>query len=100
MRSYPIETIATIEGLDYLSPMVLNAKGDLTVYGGLIEVLLMVGYTPFNYYGIKAFARITSVLGSVKYAIYAIVAIGVIFAFSMPSNYLTYKGGFLPFGAA
>jgi amino acid transporter len=86
----PIEAIATIEGLDYSFAFVLNSKGDLAIYVGLIGVALMVAYTPFNYYGIKTFARITSVFGSIKYIIYAVAAIGVILAFTKPSNYFAH----------
>ncbi|BCS92425.1 APC family permease [Metallosphaera javensis (ex Sakai et al. 2022)] len=94
----PIEAFATIEGLDYIFPSLLNSKGFPTLKGALVGVVLMFGYIPFNYYGVKTFSRITSGFGTVKYIIYILPAFLLLLTFLNLKNFTVY--GVLPFGFA
>ncbi|EZQ10547.1 MULTISPECIES: APC family permease [Acidianus] len=95
----PIEAFATIEGLYYIFPQLLNAKGFPTIYGAIVGVALMLGYIPFNYFGVRIFSRITSGFGTIKYIIYVLPALLLLFAFVNLKNFTQYNG-FIPFGVS
>jgi len=95
----PIEAYATIDGLDFFFPQLLNKEDFPTLLGAIVGVIILIAYIPFNYYGIKVFARITAGFGSVKMIFYALPAIALIFLFSKPQNFTIYHG-VLPFGIA
>jgi amino acid transporter len=95
----PIEAYATIEGLDFIFPQLLNKQDFPTLLGAIVGVIILIAYIPFNYYGIKIFARITAGFGSVKMIFYALPALALIFLFARPGNFTVYHG-VLPFGIA
>lgn len=57
----------------------------------------MLAYIPFNYYGIKTFARVTSGFGTIKYIIYLLPAFLLLLIYYNPSNLTAYHG-ILPYG--
>lgn len=95
----PIEAYATIEGLSYIFPQLINAKGYPTMLGALVGVAILLAYIPINYYGVKLFAKVTSVYGSIKVAIYILPAVILILMLNRVSNFVNY-GGFMPYGVA
>jgi amino acid transporter len=94
----PIEAFATIEGLSFIFPSLLF-NGVPTIEGAIVGVLLMLGYIPFNYYGVKTFAKVTSVFGTIKYIIYILPAFLLLFVYYNPANLTAYHG-ILPFGVS
>ncbi|MEM3947297.1 MAG: APC family permease [Metallosphaera sp.] len=94
----PIEAFATIEGLDYVFPSLLNLRGFPTLEGAIIGVILMFGYIPFNYYGVKTFSKVTSSFGTIKYIIYILPAFLLLVSFFDVRNLTSY--GFIPFGVS
>ncbi|WP_290123617.1 APC family permease [Metallosphaera hakonensis] len=92
----PIEAFATIEGLSFIFPSLLH-DGIPTLEGALVGVLIMLAYIPFNYYGIKTFARVTSGFGTIKYIIYLLPAFLLLLIYYNPSNLTAYHG-ILPYG--
>ncbi|MCY0864836.1 MAG: APC family permease [Sulfobacillus sp.] len=92
----PIEALATVEGLNYFWPQLINSQGNPTTLGALLGVVLMILFLPFNYFGIRAFSRATNLLGLVKILLYALTAIGFI-SFARFENF-THYGGLTPFG--
>ncbi len=92
----PIEALATVEGINYFWPHFITAHGNPTTLGGIAGAVLMLLFLPFNYYGIKAFARSTNLLGIVKVVLYGLAAIGFI-TFARFANFNHY-GGWVPFG--
>ncbi|ARM75605.1 APC family permease [Acidianus manzaensis] len=95
----PIEAYATIEGLDFFFPQLLNKEDFPTLLGALVGVIILIAYIPFNYYGIKVFARVTAGFGSIKMIFYALPALALVVLFAKPSNFTAYHG-ILPFGIA
>ncbi len=93
----PIEALATVEGLNYFYPHLIVTGSIPTTLGALVAILLMVLFLPFNYFGIRAFARFTNIFGLVKVVLYVLVAIGFV-GFAHFGNF-TRHGGFTPFGA-
>ncbi|ABW01758.1 amino acid permease-associated region [Caldivirga maquilingensis IC-167] len=84
-------------------PGVINpATGNLTLIGGLIALALIMIMVPLNYYGIEVFTVSNKVVGSMKFALYAIMAI--VFALTALKfnpyvlKNLTNYGGFMPYG--
>ncbi len=94
----PIEAFATIEGLSFIFPSLL-VNGFPTLEGALVGVVIMLGYIPFNYYGIKTFSKVTSAFGSVKYIIYLLPAFLLLLIYYNPVNFTAYHG-ILPFGVS
>lgn len=92
----PVEALASVEGINYFYPHLINTAGSPTTLGALLGVILMVLFFPFNYFGIRAFAKSTDFLGVIKLLLYILVAIGFI-AFARFSNFTAY-GGIVPFG--
>lgn len=92
----PIEALATVEGINYFWPHLVTAHGNPTTLGGIAGVILMILFLPFNYYGIKSFARSTNILGVVKLVLYVLAAIGFL-SFARFANFSHY-GGLTPFG--
>lgn len=92
----PVEALASVEGINYFYPHLINTAGSPTTLGALLGVILMVLFFPFNYFGIRAFAKSTDFLGVIKLLLYILVAIGFI-AFARFSNFTAY-GGVVPFG--
>ncbi|BBG23742.1 APC family permease [Sulfuracidifex tepidarius] len=91
----PIEAFATIEGLSFIFPSLL-VNGVPTLEGALVGVLIMLGYIPFNYYGVKTFAKVTSGFGTIKYVIYLLPAFLLLLVYYNPANLTSYH--VLPFG--
>ena len=58
----------------------------------------MIIFLPFNYYGIRAFAQSTNVLGIIKLALYTLMGLGLLFGVAQFGNFGHY--GFMPFGAS
>lgn len=84
-------------------PQVLNpATGNLTLIGGIIALIIILLMVPLNYYGIEVFTASSRVAGSIKYVLYALMA--VIFAMvTLKYNpyalrNFTQYGGFMPYG--
>ncbi|MCY0871305.1 MAG: APC family permease [Acidithiobacillus caldus] len=92
----PIEALGVVMGLNFFYPHFVNSSGDPTMLGGLLGVLLMLLFFPFNYYGVKAFSKSTNLFGGVKLLIYFLVAFGFI-SFWHVHNMYSY-GGALPYG--
>ncbi|BDC18915.1 APC family permease [Acidianus sp. HS-5] len=95
----PIEAYATIEGLDFFFPQLLNSQDYPTLLGAIVGAIILVAYIPFNYYGIKLFAKITAGFGSIKMIFYALPALALLVFFARPSNFTAFHG-LLPFGIA
>lgn len=95
----PIEAFATIEGLYFIFPQLLNKQGYPTLLGAIVGVVILIAYIPFNYYGIKLFAKITAGFGSVKIIFYVLPVLALLLLFSNPQNFTAYHG-VLPFGIA
>ncbi len=93
----PVESIATVEAIAHFDKSLLTSSGDLTAGGALTAIGLLIVYVPFNYYGIRIFARITNVIGGAKIALYFLLAIGFVVALSRADNFNSF-GGFAPFG--
>ncbi len=93
----PVEALATVEGVNYFYPHLIATGGNPTTAGAVLGIILMLIFLPFNYYGIRAFARSTNLLGAVKLVLYLLVALGFI-GFSHFDNFSHY-GGLVPFGA-
>jgi len=84
-------------------PQVLNpATGNLTLIGGIIALIIILLMVPLNYYGIEVFTASSRVMGSIKYALYAIMAITFIIVALKFNPYalknLSHYGGFMPYG--
>jgi len=94
----PIEAFATLEGLSFIFPSLLS-NGVPTIEGAIVGVLIMLAYIPFNYYGVKTFAKVTSVFGTIKYIVYILPAFLLLFVYYNPAN-LTAYNGILPFGVS
>lgn len=92
----PIEALATVEGVNYFYPHLVTTSGAPTTAGAILAIILMLIFLPFNYYGVRAFARSTNVLGIVKLLLYLLMAVGFI-GFAHFAN-LGHYGGFMPFG--
>ena len=92
----PIEALASVEGVNYFYPHLLTASGSPNTLGAILGVVFMLLFLPFNYYGIRAFARSTTSLGIVKLVLYLLVAIGFI-SLAHFHNFTGF-GGFVPFG--
>ncbi len=92
----PIEALATVEGINYFWPHLIASGGNPTVLGGVAGIILVLLFLPFNYYGIKAFARTTNFIGVIKVALYVLAAIGFITMAHFGN--LVHFGGFTPFG--
>lgn len=92
----PVEALASVEGVNYFYPHLLTATGNPTTAGAVLGVIFMLLFLPFNYYGIRAFARSTTSLGLVKLVLYVVMAIGFI-SFGRFHNFTGYHG-FVPFG--
>ena len=92
----PIEALGATEGLNFFYPHFINAHGDPTTLGAIVAAVIMVLFLPFNYFGIKAFAKSTTPLGIVKLAMYLMVAFG----FLGFAHFVTFTGfgGVVPFG--
>ena len=84
-------------------PQVLNpATGNLTPIGGIIALIVILLMVPLNYYGIEVFAASSRVAGSIKYVLYALMAVIFIIVALRYNPYalknLTQYGGFMPYG--
>lgn len=94
----PVEALASVEGINYFYPHLIAAHSSSpTTLGAVIGIVLMILFLPFNYFGVRAFARSTNVLGVIKLILYVLVALGFI-GFARFGN-LSHYGGFVPFGA-
>ncbi len=92
----PIEAFAVVSGLAVFYPSLLTSTGTPTLLGGIVAMILLGAFVPFNYFGVKAFGKSTLVFGLVKLTLYIALAIGLFAIFHNLSN-LSY-GGFMPFG--
>lgn len=92
----PIEALASVEGINYFWPHLINVGGNPTMLGGIAGIILVLLFLPFNYYGIKAFARSTNFIGAIKIGLYVLAAIG--FVTMAHFGNLVRFGGFTPFG--
>ena len=92
----PIEALGVVEGLNYFYPHFVNSAGNPTLLGAILGVFFMLLFFPFNYFGVRGFAKSTNLLGGIKLLIYLVVALGFI-SFGHFSNFTSY-GGFAPFG--
>jgi len=92
----PIEALAVVEGINYFYPHLIAAAGTPTWGGGLLGVVFLGLFVPFNYFGIRLFSGSTNVLGLLKLLIYVVAALGFI-AVAHFSNFVHY-GGIAPFG--
>lgn len=92
----PIEALAVVLGLNTFWPHLIQAGGNPTVLGALLAVVFLILFLPFNYFGVKNFARATNLLGGIKLVIFLLVAIGFI-NFAQYNNFTSY-GGWVPFG--
>lgn len=77
----------------------LTPAGTPTLLGGLVGVILLILFIPFNYFGVKAFGRSTTSFGAVKLVLYVALALGVMGVFFSAKNFVSY-GGLAPFGLA
>jgi amino acid transporter len=93
----PIEALATVEGINYFWPQLINASGNPTILGGVLSAVFLLLFVPFNYYGIKGFAKSTNLLGIIKLILYVVAALGFI-AVAHFSNFTAFHGGAMPFG--
>lgn len=75
----------------------LTTSGDPTTSGALVALGLLIVYVPVNYYGIRAFSRITNFLGSAKFVLFVLLGIGFIVVLFHADNFTSF-GGFAPFG--
>ncbi len=92
----PIEALATVEGLNYFWPHFVNSNGNPTVLGGIAGAVMLLLFLPFNYFGVKSFAKSTNILGIIKLFVYILASIGFV-TFAHFANFNHY-GGFVPFG--
>ncbi len=95
----PIEAFAVVEGLAVFYPSLITSTGAPTLLGGIIAIILMVAFVPFNYFGVKAFGKSTFGIGIVKLVLYIALGIGLFAVFHNLPNLSNY-GGFMPFGFA
>ena len=96
----PVEALAVVEGLNFIFPTLIAASGAPTLLGAIVGVILLLLFIPFNYFGVRAFGKSTSLFGVVKLIFYLLVGFGVIAIFFNTKNFFGYSGGFAPFGAA
>ncbi len=96
----PVEALAVVEGLNFLFPTLIAASGAPTLLGAVLGVILLMFFIPFNYFGVKAFGKSTSIFGIIKLVFYLLVGFGIIAIFFNAKNFFGYSGGFAPFGAA
>ena len=94
----PIEALATVEGIDYFYPHLINASGDPTTLGAIFGIIFMLLFFPFNYFGVRGFGRSTKWLGLVKLVLYMLVAVGFV-SIARFGNFVHF-GGMTPFGTA
>lgn len=94
----PVEALAAVEGINYFYPHLVTHAGSPTTLGALIGVALMLIFLPFNYYGVRAFAKSTNILGFVKIILYVLMAVGF-FGFAHWGNF-SRPDGWMPFGAS
>ncbi|MCF8564033.1 APC family permease [Alicyclobacillus tolerans] len=92
----PIEALAIVEGVNYFWPHLINSHGNPTALGGILGAVFLLIFVPFNYFGVKSFARSTNLLGVIKLILYILAAIGFV-TFAHFANF-THFGGFMPFG--
>lgn len=92
----PIEALATVEGINYFWPHLINATGTPTLLGGVLAGIFLLFFIPFNYFGIKVFANSVVSLGTVKLVLYVLAAIGFVVVARF-GNFVNY-GGLAPFG--
>lgn len=92
----PIEALATVEGINYFWPQLINANGNPTILGGILSAVFLLLFVPFNYYGIKGFAKSTNLLGIIKLILYVVAALGFI-TIARFSNFTAFHG-VVPFG--
>ena len=92
----PIEALGATEGLNFFYPHFINVHGDPTTLGAVVAAVIMLAFLPFNYFGIKAFAKTTTPLGIVKLTLYLLVALGFL-GFAHFANFTAF-GGVMPFG--
>lgn len=95
----PIEAFAVVDGLSVFYPQLTTSSGAPTLEGGIIALLLMLLFIPFNYFGVRAFGKSTVGFGIIKLILYLAVAFGLLGIYHNFSNFTSY-GGFLPFGFA
>ncbi|BFH74119.1 APC family permease [Sulfurisphaera javensis] len=94
----PIEALAVVYGLNFFTNnLLINSQGIPTTLGGIIGVIIMLLFVPFNYYSVKFFGKSTTVIGIIKLILYLAVGLGFILLFTHLQN-LTAYGGFAPFG--
>jgi len=92
----PIEALATVEGINYFWPHMINASGTPTLVGGLVSAALLLIFMPFNYFGVRIFANSVLGLGTAKLVLYLAAAVGFL-AVARFGN-LVHYGGVAPFG--
>jgi amino acid transporter len=91
----PIEALAVVEGINSFWPYMISAQGNPTETGAILGAIIMLLFLPFNYFGIKAFSRLTNGLGIPKLVLYVLVALGFI-SLAHFGNFSV--SGFAPFG--
>ncbi|WP_207948228.1 APC family permease [Metallococcus carri] len=100
----PIEVEAALQYATKYAPFTTEhmVNGDkvhtLTTLGYISAVILMALFVLINYFGVKWFEKINTILVWWKLLIITVVIIAFLFAQFHGSNFTSGKGGFMPFG--
>lgn len=93
----PIEALSIVAGINYFFPHLMTNQGYPTMLGVLVGLGLLLGFVPFNYFGVGFFGKSTKYIGTIKIVLYVGVALGLTFSVANFNNFVGYHG-FLPYG--
>ncbi|MDP7975447.1 MAG: APC family permease [TACK group archaeon] len=94
----PSEAIAVVTYMASYVPQLLTRSGVLSVQGLTVGLLLMVIFFVINWYGVKVLGDVNTGAGIWKLAIPSLTFLLLLFFAFHPSNFVSLKGGFVPYG--
>ncbi len=95
----PTETLGAVQ---YLSPFMPWAfsNGTITLYGGLVVFSLLTLFFLLNYFSVKLFGKVNTVIGLWKLVIPLLSVLLLFVLYFHPQNMTGLPGGFMPYGAS